>query len=148
MWQFGGKSEFKAQAGRSKKATAQGRDGQSREYERPVENKMKALKAEEGQWRWKRHKEARQLDVEKEALNARKSEVSLAAKIIDRKKLALNKERKQMDGKKLLALGRTSAKVTAEKKVGPLTHTTLIFYSLAFPVLTPDLSLRFNLKHF
>jgi hypothetical protein len=80
-----------------------------------LQTKMKALKAEEGQWRWKRHKEARQLDVEKEALNARKSEVRLAAKIIDRKTMALNKERKQMDGKQL-ALGRTSAKLTAEKR--------------------------------
>ena len=44
-------------------------------------------------------------------------------------------------------LARTSAKLTAEKKVGPETHKTLIFYSLAFPVLTPDLSLRCNLRH-
>ncbi len=51
-----------------------------------LQTKMKALKAEEGKWLWKRRKEARQLDVEKEALNARKSEVNLAAKIIDRKK--------------------------------------------------------------
>ena len=109
--------------------------------------KMKALKIEEGQWRWKRHKEARQLDVEKAALNARKYEVSLAVKTMDRKKVALNKERKEMDGKQV-ALGRTSAKLAGEKKVGLFTHTTVIFYSLAFPVLTPDLSLRFNLRHF
>jgi hypothetical protein len=109
--------------------------------------KMKALKTEEGLWRWKRHKEARQLDVEKAALNARKAEVSLAAKTIDRKKMALNKERKEMDGKQE-ALGRTSAKLTGEKKVGLFTHTTVIFYSLTFPVLTPDLSRRFNLRHF
>ncbi len=51
-----------------------------------LEKNMKALKVEEGQWRWKRHKEARQLDVEKEVLNAKKLEVSLAAKIMDRKK--------------------------------------------------------------
>jgi hypothetical protein len=112
-----------------------------------LKDKMKALKAEEGKWRWRRHKAARQLDVEKEALSARKSEVSLAVKNIHRKKLAMNKERNQMD-RKQLALARTSAKLTAEKKVGPQTHKTLIFYSLAFPVLMPDLSLRCNPRHF
>ncbi len=50
--------------------------------------KMKALKIEEGQWRWKRHKQCRQFEVEKEDLDAKKSEVSLAAKKMDRKKLA------------------------------------------------------------
>ncbi len=91
-----------------------------------LKTKLKALKTEEGQWRWKRHKEARQLDVEKAALNARKYEVSLAAKTHDRKKMALTKERKEMDGKQV-ALGRTSAKLAGEKKVGLFTHTTLIF---------------------
>jgi hypothetical protein len=70
-----------------------------------LKTKMKGLKSEEGQWRWKRHKEARQLDVEKEALNARKSEVSLAAKTMDRKKMALHKERKQMDRRETINIG-------------------------------------------
>jgi hypothetical protein len=56
-----------------------------------LKHKMKALKAEEGQWRWRRHKEARQLDVEKEALNARRSEVSLAVKNIHRNKFVRTK---------------------------------------------------------
>ncbi len=62
---------------------------------------------------------------------------------MDRKKIAFKKKGKQLD-RTQLALVRTSAKLTAEKKVGLTTHTTLIFYSLAFPVLTPCPSLRFN----
>jgi len=112
-----------------------------------VKGKMKALKAEEGKWRWRRHKAARQLDVEKEALSARQSEVSLAVKNIHRKKLAINKERNEMD-RTQGTLARTSAKLTAEKKVGPATHKTLIFYSLAFPVLIPNHSHRIILRHF
>ena len=111
-----------------------------------LEKSMKALKVEEGQWRWKRHKEARQLDVEKEVLNAKKLEVTLAAKIMDRKQMALKKKGTQIDMTQL-ALGRTRDKLTAEKKVGLTTHKTLIFYSLAFPVVTPHLSLRFNPRH-
>ena len=34
--------------------------------------KLQALKKEEGQWRWKRHKENRQLDVENENLQVKK----------------------------------------------------------------------------
>ena len=93
---------------------------------------MKALKVEEGQWRWKRHKEARQLDVQKEALNAKKSEVSLAAKIMDRKIMAFNEKGKQID-RTQLALGRTRDKLTAEKKVGALDTHNSNFLFACFP---------------
>jgi hypothetical protein len=53
--------------------------------------KMQELKKAEGQWRWQLHKERRQLDVEKEKILARKSEVQLAVKKINRKQVALTK---------------------------------------------------------
>jgi hypothetical protein len=109
--------------------------------------KMKALKIEEGQWRWKRHKQCRKFEVEKEDLDAKKSEVSLAAKKMDRKKLASMKSCVSLQ-RKAVELGTVSAKLVADKKVVASTHLTLIFYSLAFPVLIPHLSLRIILRHF
>ncbi len=42
--------------------------------------KTTALHKEEGQWRWKRHKQYRELEVEKQALDAKKAELSLKGK--------------------------------------------------------------------
>ena len=77
---------------------------------------MTALKTEEAQWLWKRHKQCRQLQVEKEALDAKKFEVTLAGKRLERKQSALTKscEMLQRKGK---ALGTVRLKLVAEKKV-------------------------------
>jgi hypothetical protein len=109
--------------------------------------RMKALKIEEGQWRWKRHKQSRQHEVEKQALDAKKSEVSLARKKLDRKQLALTEGCATLQ-RKAVALGTVSAKLVADKKVVPSTNTSLIFYSLAFSILIPHLSMRLILRHF
>ncbi len=93
---------------------------------------MRELKKEEGQWSWKLHKESRQLDVDKEKLQAQKLDVLLASKKINRKQVALSKGCRTLERREA-ALGTISAKLVADKKVSPLTDTTLPLYSLAFP---------------
>ena len=94
--------------------------------------KMKALKIEEGQWRWKRHKQSRQFEVEKEDLDAKKSEVSFAAKQMARKKIALMKSCDSLQ-RKAVELGTVSAKLVADKKVVPSTHCNSNFLFACFP---------------
>ena len=110
-------------------------------------SKQKAFKIEEGQWRWKRLKQSRQIEVQKEDLDAKKFEVSLAAKKMDRKNLASMKSCVALQ-RKAVALGTVSSKLDAAKKVVPSTQLTLNFYSLAFPVLIPNHSLRIILRYF
>ena len=106
---------------------------------------MQALKKEEGQWRWKRHKESRQLDVENENLQAKKLNVQLQVQKINRRQVALTKGTWTLERKEK-ALGTATAKVIADKKVQPPCHLT--FYSLAFPLFIPHLSLFSYLRHF
>ena len=103
--------------------------------------KMKALHKEKGQWRWKRHKQGQELEVEKQALDAKKAELSLKGKKMDRKQLALMEGCEKLT-RKAEALGSVSARLEAEKQVACMTQSTLTFYSLAFPLFTPHLSLR------
>ena len=81
-----------------------------------LQSKMTALKTEEAQWLWKRHKQCRQLQVEKEALDAKKSEVSLAGKRLERKQSALTEGCAMLERKEQ-ALGTVRLKLVAEKKV-------------------------------
>ena len=81
-----------------------------------LQSKMTALKTEEAQWLWKRHKQCRQLQVEKEALDAKKSEVSLAGKRLERKQSALTEGCAMLERKEQ-ALGTVRLKLAAEKKV-------------------------------
>jgi hypothetical protein len=83
-----------------------------------LQRKMTALKTEEAQWLWKRHKQCRQSQVEKEALDAKKSEVTLARKRLERKQSALM-EGCEMLQRKAEALGTVRLKLVAEKKVVP-----------------------------
>jgi hypothetical protein len=99
---------------------------------------LKELKKEEGQWRWKRHKESRQLDVDNDKLQVLKLDVQLQVKKIKRKQVALTKGCRTLE-RRQAALGTATAKVIADKKVQP--PCPLIFYSLAFPLLIPHLSL-------
>ena len=98
-----------------------------------LQSKMTALKTEEAQWLWKRHKQCRQLQVEKEALDAKKSEVTLAGKRLERKQSALTKrcEMLQMKGK---ALGTVRLKLVAEKKVVPPDTNNSNFLFACFPL--------------
>jgi hypothetical protein len=66
---------------------------------------------------------------------------------MDRKQLALTEGCATLQ-RRAVALVTVSAKLVADKKVVPSTHTTLIFYSLAFSVLIPHLSMRLILRHF
>jgi hypothetical protein len=106
---------------------------------------MQALKKEEGQWRWKRHKEGRQLDVETENLKAKKWNVQVQVNKINRRHMTLTKGTRTLERKKA-ALGTATAKVLPDKKVQP--PCPLVFYSLAFPVLILHLSLCAFLRHF
>ena len=81
-----------------------------------LQSKMTALKTEEAQWLWKRHKQCRQLQVEKEALDAKKSEVTLVGKRLERKQSALTKSCEMLE-RKGKALGTVRLKLVAEKKV-------------------------------
>ncbi len=106
-----------------------------------LQAKTKALHKEEGQWRWKRHKQCQELEVEKQALDAKKAELSLKGKKMDRKKLALMEGCETLT-RKAVALGSVSARLEAEKQVPCMTHSNLTFYSLAFPLFMLHLSLR------
>ncbi len=81
-----------------------------------LETKMKALTKEEGQWRWKRCKEARNLDVEKQALQAKEVAVQLAKKKIARGKSALREGSAALE-RDASRMGKTCAKLVADKKV-------------------------------
>jgi hypothetical protein len=90
--------------------------------------KMKALTKEEGQWRWKRYKQARNLEVEKQALQAKDVDVQLAGKRIDRKTIALRHDYATLE-RQALTLVKAGARHVAEKKV--VRHKpTLSFYFL------------------
>ena len=110
-----------------------------------LNTKMQALKKEESQWRWKRHKEMRQLDVDTEKLKANKCNVQLQVNKINRRHKTLTKCTRILEQKKV-ALGTASAKVEADKKVE--SPWPSFFYSLAFPVLILHLSLCVVLRHF
>jgi hypothetical protein len=97
-----------------------------------LQSKMTALKTEEAQWLWKRHKQCRQLQVEKEALDAKKSEVSLAGKRLERKQSALT-EGCAMLQRKEQALGTVRLKLVAEKKVVPPDTNNSNFLFACFP---------------
>jgi hypothetical protein len=105
---------------------------------------MKELKKEEGQWRWKRHKQSRQLDVEKEKVQAQKIDVQLQVKNMKRKQEALTKGGRSL-ARREAALGTATEQVIADKQVEP--PCSLLFYSLAFSVLIPHLSLCGYLRH-
>ena len=81
-----------------------------------LESDITALKTEEAQWRWKRHKQSRQLQVETEALEAKKSEVSLAKKRLERKQSAVTVGC-EMVQQKSEALATVRAKLIVEKLV-------------------------------
>ncbi len=81
-----------------------------------LESDITALKTEEAQWCWKRHKQSRQLQVETEALEAKKSEVSLAKKRLERKQSAVTVGC-EMVQQKSEALATVSAKLIVEKLV-------------------------------
>ena len=110
-----------------------------------LNTKMQALKKEEGQWRWKRHKEMRQLDVDTENLKANKWNVQLQVNKINRRHKTLTKGTRILERKEV-ALGTARAKVEADKKVE--SPWPSFFYSLAFPVLILHLSLCVVLRHF
>ena len=98
-----------------------------------LQSKMTALKTEEAQWLWKRHKQCRQLQVEKEALDAKKCEVSLAGKRLERKQSALT-EGCAMLQRKEQALGTVRLKLVAEKKVVPPDTNNSNFLFACFPL--------------
>ncbi len=106
---------------------------------------MQALKKKEGKWRWKRHKERRQLDVETENLKAKKWNVQLQVNKINRRHITLTKGTRTLKRKEA-ALGTAIAKVLANKKVEP--PCPLFFYSLAFPVQILHFLLCAYLRHF
>jgi hypothetical protein len=87
-----------------------------------LDTSMKALTKEQGQWRWKRYKEARNLEVEKQALQAKHVDVQLAGKRIDRKKSALRQGCAALEGM-ASTLVKAGAKHVAYKKV--LRHNQL-----------------------
>jgi hypothetical protein len=89
-----------------------------------LDTKMKALTKEEGQWRWKPHKQARQLEVEKDALQAKHVDVQLAGKRIARKKITLRQVCVALE-REASTLGKASAKLVADRKV--LRHNNSIF---------------------
>ncbi len=80
-----------------------------------LETKMKALTKEERQWRWKRCKEARNLDVEKQALQ-KEVAVQLAEKKIARRKSALREGSAALE-RNASRMGKACAKLVADKKV-------------------------------
>ncbi len=81
-----------------------------------LETKMKALTKEEGQWRWKRCKQARNLDVQKQALQAKEVAVQLVEKKIVRGKSALREGSAALE-RDASTVGKACAKLVAEKKV-------------------------------
>jgi hypothetical protein len=87
-----------------------------------LDTKMKALTKEEGQWRWKRYKQARNLEVEKQTLQAKHVDVQLAGKRIDRKTIALRQGCAALE-REASALVKAGAKHVADKKV--LRHNQL-----------------------
>jgi hypothetical protein len=81
-----------------------------------LETKMKALTKEEGQWRWKRCKQARNLEVEKQALQAKEVSVQSAEKKIARGKFALKEGSAALE-RDASTLGKACAKLVADNKV-------------------------------
>jgi hypothetical protein len=87
-----------------------------------LNTKMKALRNEEGQWRWKCYKQARNLEVEKQALQAKQLDVQLAEKKIDREKNALRQGSAALK-RDAATLVKACGKLVADKKV--LRHNQL-----------------------
>jgi hypothetical protein len=87
-----------------------------------LDTRMKALTKEEDQWRWKRYKQARNLEVEKQALQAKHVDVQLAGKRIAREKIALRQGCAALE-REASTLVKAGAKHVADKKV--LSHNQL-----------------------
>jgi hypothetical protein len=81
-----------------------------------LNTKMKALRKEEGQWRWQRHKQARNLEVEKQAVQAKQLDVQLAEKKIDRGKNALREDSAALK-REAATLVKACGKLVADKQV-------------------------------
>ena len=87
-----------------------------------LDTRMKALTKEEDQWRWKRYKQARNLEVEKQTLQAKHVDVQLAGKRIAREKIALRQGCAALE-REASTLVKAGAKHVADKKV--LRHNQL-----------------------
>jgi hypothetical protein len=92
--------------------------------------KMKALKKEEGQWRWKRAKQARQMGVELEVVAVMKSGTESAKKKMARQLAGMNKRDVAL-GLRADALKKERIKIESVKAVKDLTF--FHFLSACFP---------------